>query len=82
MADKIHSTKFQDKVERNAFVMLGMLLVLLSVGGLVEIVPLFYLDDTMEHNRHPEIVWQRKDGQTLNDWKAGDGVRPYKAVEL
>ncbi|MCW9025637.1 MAG: cytochrome-c oxidase, cbb3-type subunit II, partial [Gammaproteobacteria bacterium] len=33
-------------------------------------------------NRHPEIVWQRKDGQTLNDWKAGDGVRPYKAVEL
>ena len=82
MADKIHSTKLQDKVERNAFVMLGMLLILLSVGGLVEIVPLFYLDETMEHNQHPEIVWQRKDGQTLNDWQAGDGVRPYKPVEL
>ncbi|MDH5571196.1 MAG: cytochrome-c oxidase, cbb3-type subunit II, partial [Gammaproteobacteria bacterium] len=82
MADKIHSTKLQDKVERSAFVMLGMLLILLSIGGLVEIVPLFYLDETMEHNQHPEIVWQRKDGQTLADWQAGDGVRPYKPVEL
>ena len=82
MADKIHSTKLQDKVERSAFVMLAMLIVLLSIGGLVEIVPLFYLDETMEHNQHPEIVWQRKDGQTLNSWQAGDGVRPYKPLEL
>ena len=82
MADKIHSTKLQDKVERSGIVMLLMLLVLLSVGGLVEIVPLFYLDDTMEHNKYPEIVWQRKAGQTLDTWKAGDGVRPYKPLEL
>jgi cytochrome c oxidase cbb3-type subunit 2 len=82
MADQIHSTKLQDKAERNVFVMFVMLLVLLSVGGLVEIVPLFYLDDTMEHNKHPEIVWQRKDGQTLKDWKAGEGVRPYTPLEL
>ncbi|VAX07915.1 Cytochrome c oxidase (cbb3-type) subunit CcoO [hydrothermal vent metagenome] len=82
MADKIHSTKLQDKVERSGIVMLLMLLVLLSVGGLVEIVPLFYLDETMEHNQHPEIVWQRKAGASLDDWKAGDGVRPYKPLEL
>ena len=81
MSDKIYSTKFQDKNERNVFVMFVMLLVLLSVGGLVEIVPLFYLDETMEHNQHPEIVWQRKDGQSLADWQPGDGVRPYTALE-
>ena len=82
MANQIHSTKLQDKVERNIFVMLLFLLVVLSVGGLVEITPLFYLDDTMEHNKYPEVVWQRKEGQSLNDWKAGDGVRPYKPLEL
>jgi cytochrome c oxidase cbb3-type subunit II len=82
MADQIHSTKLQDKTERNVFLMIGMLMVLLSVGGLVEIVPLFYLKDTMEHNNHPEIVWQRSAGQTLASWKAGDGVRPYTALEL
>ncbi len=82
MADKIYSTQFQDKIERNVFLMLIMLLILLSVGGLVEIVPLFYLKGTMEHNQHPEIVWARKEGQTLADWKAGDGVRPYTALEL
>lgn len=82
MADQIHSTKLQDKTERNVFVMIVMLAVLLSVGGLVEIAPLFYLDETMEHNQHPEIVWDRKAGQTVNDWKAGDGIRPYTALEL
>ena len=86
MADKIYSTKLQDSAERNVFVMFVLLLVLLSVGGLVEIVPLFYLDDTMEHSRHPEIVWQgnvplseRK--PIKGNWKPGDGVRPYTALE-
>jgi cytochrome c oxidase cbb3-type subunit 2 len=82
MSDKIHSTKFQDKIERNAFLMLIVLMVLLSVGGIVEIVPLFYLDDTMEHNSNPEILWDRQEGQTLSDWKAGDGIRPYTGLEL
>jgi len=82
MADQIHSTKLQDKAERNVFVLLVLLLVLLSVGGLVEIVPLFYLDKTMEHNTHPEIVWDRQEGQALADWEPGDGVRPYTPLEL
>jgi cytochrome c oxidase cbb3-type subunit 2 len=91
MADQIHSTKLQDKVERNVFAMLFALLIVLSVGGLVEIVPLFYLDETMEHNQHPEIVWERPAelkntslGEIVasGQWKAGDGVRPYTALEL
>ncbi|MCW9014842.1 MAG: cytochrome-c oxidase, cbb3-type subunit II [Gammaproteobacteria bacterium] len=82
MADQIHSTKFQDKIERNIFAMLIMLMIVLSVGGIVEIVPLFYLDETMEHNQNPEIVWDRKDGQSLKDWAPGDGMRPYTATEL
>lgn len=82
MADQIHSTKFQDKIERNIFVMFLVTALLLSVGGIVEIVPLFYLDETMEHNQHSEVLWQRKDGQPLSEWQAGDGVRPYTAMEL
>ncbi len=86
MADQIYSTKLQDKIERNTFLMFIFLVVLLSVGGLVEIAPLFYLDDTMEHKRaalaDKTIVWDRKPGQTLNDWQPGDGVRPYKPLEL
>jgi len=96
MAEKIYSSKLQDTAERNVFVMFVLLLILLSVGGLVEIVPLFYLDDTMESNKHPEIVWQHdvataqrkpisvanfKVGDSIT-WKAGDGVRPNTALEL
>lgn len=81
MADKIHSTKLQDKVERSVVTMLLMLLVLLSVGGLVEIVPLFTMDKTMEHNKSPEIVWNGE-GKSLKEWKPGDGIRPYTGLEL
>ena len=82
MADQIHSTKLQDKTERNVFLMIFMLAVLVAIPGAVEIIPLFYLDETMEHNAHPEIVWQRKAGQSLASWKAGDGIRPYTPLEL
>jgi cytochrome c oxidase cbb3-type subunit 2 len=82
MADKIHSTRLQDKLERKIIPLVIATALVVAVGGLVEIVPLFYLDSTFEHNEAPEIVWQRKSGQTLDDWKPGDGVRPYKALEL
>jgi len=82
MADKIYSTKLQDKMERNVWALLLMLLFILSIGGIVEIVPLYYLDETMEHNARPEIVWQAQTGQTLDDWKPGDGIRPYTGLEL
>jgi len=82
MADQIYSTRFQDKLERNIWGMLIVLAIVLSVGGIVEIVPLFFLKNTMEHNKFPEIVWQRQAGQTFDDWKPGDGVRPYTPLEL
>jgi len=82
MADQIYSTKLQDTMERNIWGLVLMLAIVLSVGGIVEIVPLFYLDSTMEHNKYPEVIWNRADGQSLNDWKPGDGVRPYKPLEL
>ena len=72
----------QTWMEKNVFAMFVGLLIVLSVGGLVEIVPLFYLKSTMEHNQFPELVWQRKEGQTLADHKPGDGMRPYTALEL
>jgi cytochrome c oxidase cbb3-type subunit 2 len=83
MADQIYSTKLQDKMERSVWGLVLMLAVVVSVGGIVEIVPLFYLDQTMEHkSTAPEILWQRKAGETLSDWKAGDGIRPYTPLEL
>lgn len=82
MADRIYSTKLQDKLERNVWGLIGMLAIVLSIAGIVEIVPLFVLDSTFEHNQHPEVVWKRQAGQTLNDWQPGDGVRPYKPLEL
>ncbi len=72
----------QEKMEKNIWGMIIMVMIVLSVGGIVEIVPLFYIDKTFEHNKYPEIVWKPKPGQTLADHKPGDGVRPYKALEL
>jgi len=82
MSDNNQTGPIQKKFETNIVVMILITIGLVSVGGIVEIVPLFYLDETMEHNQHKEILWDRKDGQTLNDWQAGDGVRPYKPLEL
>ena len=72
----------QSSMEKNIWGLLIVVAIALSVGGLVEIVPLFYLKSTMEHNSYPEVVWQRGEGQTLDNWQPGDGVRPYKALEL
>ncbi|MDO8466342.1 MAG: cytochrome-c oxidase, cbb3-type subunit II [Gallionella sp.] len=91
--DKIYSTKLQDKLERSTVLMFAMVAFVLVFGGIVEIVPLFYLDRTMTHlspdvkskvgkKEISPIVWQRQPGQSLDDWKPGDGVRPYKPLEL
>ena len=44
--DKIYSTKFQDKIERNTLLMFVLTAVAVAVGGIVEIVPLFYVSNT------------------------------------
>ena len=86
MANNSGSTSFQEKMEKNIWGLLVVLALALSVGGLVEIVPLFYMKNTMEHNKHPEIVWQSQvayeERKPLTEWKAGDGIRPYTPLEL
>jgi cytochrome c oxidase cbb3-type subunit 2 len=80
----------QQKMEKNIFALMLGLALTLSLAGIVEIVPLFTIDYTMEDKRKdvdgnllfPNLTWSRKEGETLNNWKAGDGVRPYKALEL
>jgi cytochrome c oxidase cbb3-type subunit 2 len=85
---------FQERMERNIWGLLIVLAIVLSIGGIVEIVPLFYLKSTEEANRFPEIVWNRDDpgsvpivtvsaeGNEEWNWQPGDGVRPYTALEL
>ncbi len=100
--DKIYSTKLQDNTERSTVLMFVLTALALTVGGLVEIVPLFYLpntgmsggDGTYNGTAHKDksgktismdkIVWNPATSahKTLDDWQPGDGVRPYKALEL
>ena len=39
----------QDFIERNAIVMVVLVLVTIAIGGLVEVVPLFTIETTVEH---------------------------------
>jgi cytochrome c oxidase cbb3-type subunit 2 len=100
--DKIYSTKFQDKIERNTLLMFVLTAITVAIGGIVEIVPLFYLpntgmsggDGTFNNTSHKDkdgnaismdkIVWNPATSahKTLDEWQPGDGVRPYKPLEL
>ncbi len=100
--DKIYSTKLQDKIERNTLLMFVLTALAVSVGGIVEIIPLFYLpntamcqdDPTCNNTQHKDlqgnvihmdkIIWNpvTSEHKTLEDWVPGDGVRPYRPLEL
>lgn len=71
MAKKNISIKdsLQQKLEKNIWALVVATGLVLSVGGIVEIVPLFYLETTFEDQVHPEF-------DELS------GVRPYTALEL
>lgn len=60
---------FQEWTERNIWALVVATALVVSVGGIVEIVPLFYLDTTFEDEVHPEFEELK-------------GVRPYTALEL
>ena len=89
---KVKAKGFQEWMEMNIWGLLFFLALALSVGGLVEIVPLFIMKNTMENNRFPELVWAKAgkepivtvdaDGKQVWNWTPGDGVRPYTALEL
>jgi cytochrome c oxidase cbb3-type subunit 2 len=89
---RVKAKGFQEWMEINIWGLLFFLALALSVGGLVEIVPLFFMKKTMEYNQFPEIVWSKagvtpvvtvdEAGKQVWNWTAGDGVRPYTALEL
>ncbi len=81
MSENTQPTGLQDKAERNVWLFAFLTFLTVSVAGLVEIVPLFYLDSAMPAKHIPGVVWKR-DGKSLDDWKEGDGVRPLKPLEL
>src|SRR6476619_3588248 len=39
----------QDSIERNAFLLLVLTLVTIAIGGIIEVVPLFTIETTVEH---------------------------------
>jgi cytochrome c oxidase cbb3-type subunit 2 len=59
----------QEKLEKNIWALVLATALVVSVGGIVEIVPLFYLDTTFEDDVYPE-------------YEELKGVRPYTALEL
>ena len=86
MAANTPPKNFQERMERNVWALLIVTAIVLSIAGIVEIVPLFFMKDTMEYNKFPEIVWQHNvsldERKPLSEWKPGDGIRPYTALEL
>jgi len=59
MSENEKPKNLQEKMEKNVGAFLFFLVIALSVAGIVEIVPLFYLDSTFEHNaclRHYNIL--------------------------
>ena len=67
--DSNKPVSLQEKLEKNIWALVLTTAMVVSVGGIVEIVPLFYLDSTFEDINHPE-------------YEELSGVRPYTALEL
>ena len=63
-----------ERIETNVGLLAILTLIVISIGGLVEIVPLYYIDDTVEQVQKNVQV----DGQAV----AVDAVRPYTPLEL
>ena len=93
MAENTSPKNVQERMERNVWALLIALAIVLSIAGIVEIVPLFYLKSTFPAlERHPEIVWAKagqepivtvdENGKEQWNWKPGNGIRPYTALEL
>ena len=64
----------QEKLEKNVFALILVVAFVVSIGGIVEIVPLFYLDNVLEDQAKAE------DGSAKFPELAG--VRPYTPLEL
>jgi len=74
MSDNNEPKTLQQKLETNVLAFLIAVALLVSVGGIVEIVPLFYLDNVMEDDA--------KNADGSQKFPELTGVRPYTALEL
>ncbi len=78
MSDNQKPKNFQDRLERNIFGMFVATALAVSIAGIVEIVPLFYLKQTVDYTeqtdkygnvkneKFPELVWERTFTQDEN----------------
>ncbi len=82
MSTKTESKGLQKWAETNIWALVLMTAIVVSIGGIVEIVPLFYMKSTFEHNKYPEIVWDGVGKRPLSEWKTGDGIRPNRPLEV
>lgn len=73
-------------LEKNSGFLLLFTLVVISIGGLIEIVPLFYINDTIEEVKK-EIILKNDQGKAVkgDDGKeqkvSVDSIRPYSPLE-
>lgn len=78
----------QSKLEKNIFAMYLFMALAVSLAGIVQIVPLFTNPETVKDEvtlvdgSTQSLLWQRAEGQSLSDWKPGDGVRPNTPLEV
>ena len=82
MSDNTESKGLQNWAETNIWALVLLTAIVVSIGGIVEIVPLFFMKNTFEHNKYPEIVWSGVGKRPLAEWKTGDGIRPNRPLEV
>jgi len=82
MSTNSESKGLQNWAETNIWALVLLTAIVVSIGGIVEIVPLFYMKNTFEHNKFPEIVWDGVGKRPLAEWKTGDGIRPNRPLEV
>ncbi|NYT52638.1 MAG: cytochrome-c oxidase, cbb3-type subunit II [Candidatus Vesicomyosocius endoextente] len=88
MVNRKVKESLQVKLEKNIFGMYLFMALSVSLAGIVEIVPLFTNPEVVKDEviaadgSIKSLLWLRSKGQSLSDWKPGDGVRPLTALEL
>ncbi len=80
-----------ERLEKNAGLLLLFTLVIISIGGLIEVVPLFYIDGTIEEVKK-EITEPKldenlqpvfdEDGNPVMVTREVDAIRPYTPLEF
>ncbi|CAC9602085.1 Cytochrome c oxidase (cbb3-type) subunit CcoO (EC 1.9.3.1) [uncultured Gammaproteobacteria bacterium] len=88
MSNQNGKESLQTKLEKNIFAMYLFMALSVSLAGIVQIVPLFTNPETVKDEvtladgTTQSLLWQRVEGQSLSDWKPGDGVRPNTPLEV